>query len=308
MGVGLALSRGHDARRRGPPAEPAAARLQARHLRRRARDRGGLDRDHGQGGSARLEGRGGAAAGADRRRDRQRDLEGARRAGAADADDARARLGRGAGGDGRDGSFTSAADDRRGARGDRPRARVPSPAAPISWSARARARRRCPTRIVAIDRIEALGAISTTTAAALVLGTLVTHEAIVADATVREHGSPRSPTRRAIVGSARDARAGHDRRQRDERLAGDGHRRPVALPRRHRDPALGGGRADARARRAVDRPGHDVRDAERAARRRRRPGAGRRHRLGVRAPRVPPPDGDRGGRRDRGRHARRRRA
>ena len=43
MGVGLALSRGHDARRRGPPAEPAPARLQARDVLRRARDRGRLD-------------------------------------------------------------------------------------------------------------------------------------------------------------------------------------------------------------------------------------------------------------------------
>ena len=45
-------------------------------------------------GPARLQGRRRAAAGADGRRDRERDLQGARRAGARAADDARARVGR----------------------------------------------------------------------------------------------------------------------------------------------------------------------------------------------------------------------
>ena len=66
------------------------------------------------------------------------------------------------------------------------------------------------------------------------------------------HGARRRLGDRRV---ARHPRAGHDRRQRDERLAGDGHRRPAPVLRRDRDPALGGGRADRGARRAVDRSG-----------------------------------------------------
>ncbi len=77
MGVGPRALRGHDARRAGPAAEPAPARLQAAHVLRRARDRGGVGRVR-LGRAARDEGRRRAAAGADRRRDRERDLEGDR--------------------------------------------------------------------------------------------------------------------------------------------------------------------------------------------------------------------------------------
>ena len=98
---------------------------------------------------------------------------------------------------------------------------------------------------------------------ALRLGTLVTHGDIVANA-----DDPRPVHRaRRRVGDrrlARDARAGHDRRQRDERLAGDGHRRPAAVLRRDGDAAVGLGGADRRARRAVDRPGQDRRPTPRS--------------------------------------------
>ena len=87
-----------------------------------------------------------------------------------------------------------------------------------------------PESIVAIDRLDGLRAVRDD-GDALVLGTLVTHEMLVADPIVRErlHGARRRVRDRRL---ARDSRPGHDRRQRDERLAGDGHGRALAVLRR----------------------------------------------------------------------------
>ena len=105
----------------------------------------------------------------------------------------------------------------------------------------------------------------------------------------------------------RDPRARHDRRQRDERLAGDGHRRAAAVLRRV-GRACGRRPGSGRCRSTSSGPDRErprpirtellVRD--------RRSGAGPGDRLRVRPPRVPPPDGDRGRRRDRRRAPRRR--
>ena len=235
----------------GPPAEPAPARLQAGDLLRRARDRGA------SGSSTTRSGRAAPRASASRRRCRPPARSRTRsprcsarrcaqlpmtpeRVWAANQEERRVTRR----------SPPRPRSTRRSRRS--PRARVPSPAAPTSWSAPARARRRCPTTIVAIDRIEGLARHPTTTDGRLVLGTLVTHEALVADATVRDaaHGDRRRERDRRLP---RHARAGHDRRQRDERLAGDGHRRPAAVPRRDGDAALGDGGADARRSTSLDR-------------------------------------------------------
>ena len=104
---------------------------------------------------------------------------------------------------------------------------------------------------------------------------------------------------------ARDASGRDDRRQPDERLAGDGDRRAAAVLRRavtlrSRDRA----RASSRSTSCSPGPGHDDRGARTSCSRRSRvplPAAG----TGscYVAARVPPPDGDRGRRRD-GRGAR----
>ena len=81
MGIGQALSRGHAARRRRPPAQPAPARLQARDGRRRAADRDRVGADAGrERRSERLEGGRRAAVRADAGGGRQRDREGDREA------------------------------------------------------------------------------------------------------------------------------------------------------------------------------------------------------------------------------------
>ena len=105
---------------------------------------------------------------------------------------------------------------------------------------------------------------------------------------------------------ARHPGARHDRRQRHERLAGDGHGRAAAVLRRD-GRILSRRRQSARAVSMAELwtgPGTTAADAERAARsarrsRRRRPTTG----LRVRPPRVPTPDGDRGRRGDRCRDA-----
>ena len=118
------------------------------------------------------------------------------------------------------------------------------------------------------------------------------------------HGARRRVGDRRL---ARHARAGHDRRQRDERLAGDGHRRPAALLRRHgRRSRPSSGARERRARRALHGAGPDVGRAGRAAGRDRRlPAPAGGSGLALRPARVPPADGDRRRRRGRGRHARR---
>ena len=112
------------------------------------------------------------------------------------------------------------------------------------------------------------------------------------------HGARRRVRDRRLP---RDPRPRHDRRQRDERLARDG--RPAArccASARRRRSARRRGDALGPARRAVDRTGHDRRRAptscsSRSSCPRPPPGTG----SCLRPARVPPPDGDRGRRRDR---------
>ena len=105
----------------------------------------------------------------------------------------------------------------------------------------------------------------------------------------------------AIVGS-HATRARDDRRQCDERVAGDGDRRPAAVLRRDGHASLPGGRA---VRSRIDEllagPGATTAAARRAAGGHRGPSAGSRHGQLLRPAGVPPPDGDRRGRRHRGR-------
>ena len=90
-----------------------------------------------------------------------------------------------------------------------------------------------PDAIVAIDRIDGLRAIEVSDGG-LRLGTLVTHGDLVANEDIRTplHGDRRRLRDRGLP---RHARAGHDRRQRDERLARDGHRGAAAVLRRDGD-------------------------------------------------------------------------
>ena len=161
-------------------------------------------------------------------------------------------------------SFTSCADDRRGAGGDGRRR--------PSGRGRHRSRRRRTAGQGAAARrdswrstgIEGLGGIGVATAGAR----------------ARHAGDARGrswPTRRSASSSpaladasrdrrlARHARPGNDRRQRDERLAGDGHRRPAALLRRVGDASLGDGERPSTLAELWTGPGHDRRDARRAA-------------------------------------------
>ena len=96
-----------------------------------------------------------------------------------------------------------------------------------------------PDAIVAIDRIGGLRAIDASDGG-LRLGTLVTHGDLVANEGVRDpvHGDRRCVRDRGLP---RHARAGHDRRQRDERLAGDGHRGAAAVLRRDGHASVGAG-------------------------------------------------------------------
>ncbi len=119
------------------------------------------------------------------------------------------------------------------------RERGRSPAGPTWWWARAKGKAPLPDAIVAIDRIDGLGAIDE-------------HDARPAPGSVgharRDRGEPRDPRAvhraRRRLGDRRvprDPRAGHDRRQRDERLAGDGHGRAAAVLRRVGRASLGSG-------------------------------------------------------------------
>ncbi len=124
----------------------------------------------------------------------------------------------------------------------------------------------------------------------------------------RERDRPLAVHRaRRRVGDRRlacDPRERHDRRQRDERLARDGHRRTAAVLRGHGDAPIPRGRAYGAARRALDRPRLDGRHSRGAARRDRPARLCHGYRVRVRAPGVPSPDGDRGGRRHRRGHDR----
>ena len=84
-----------------------------------------------------------------------------------------------------------------------------------------------PDAIVAIDRIESLKGIVGVDGG-LRLGALVTHDEIVANEAIHDRFTALADAS-AIVGLPRDARARHDRRKRDERLAGDGHGRTAAV-------------------------------------------------------------------------------
>ena len=124
-----------------------------------------------------------------------------------------------------------------------------------------------PDEIVAIDRIESLEARFDDG-----LGWELWH----ARGYLREHCDPSGSPRSRRLGDrrlTRDPRARHDRRQRHERLAGDGHGRAAALLRRVGGAAIRERGAGRSARRAVDRTGHDRRGSGRAARSDRRPGA-----------------------------------
>jgi hypothetical protein len=253
-GCGPRAVGGHDARRPRPSAEPAPPRLQARHLLRHSPDRRRVDRVR-LGRAARLQGSRRATAGADRRRDRQRDREGDRFPRRGASDDPGARMAR----DPREGrmspSFTSAStlDDALAA--------VASGARPVAGGTdlvvgARQGKAPLPEDIVAIDRVDGLRALEVSDAG-LRLGTLVTHGDIVANADIRTRFTSLADAS-AIVGSHATRAQGTIGRQRDERVAGDGHRRPAPVLRRDGDPPLGGGGADDRARRPVDRTGQDV--------------------------------------------------
>ena len=142
---------------------------------------------------------------------------------------------------------------------------------------------------------------STTRTASLRLGALATHAELAAHPAVRERFTALADASRDRR-LARDARPGHDRRQPDERLAGDGDRRPAALLRRARStlrsaPASAHGR---RSRSSSPAPGRRPARAGRAARSRSTCPRPRRARAALRPARVPAADGDRGRRRDRG--------
>ena len=141
----------------------------------------------------------------DRRRGRERDRRGDRRARPRAADDPGARLGRRvATGAVVSHTFGRARDGRRGARAARRDAgrAARSRAAPTSSSAPARARRRCPTSLVAIDRIGELDGIATSTDGGLRIGALTTH----AGARVRDARSPGLAGAGRRVGDGRLAR------------------------------------------------------------------------------------------------------
>ena len=118
------------------------------------------------------------------------------------------------------------------------RARGPLRAARISSSARARGRRRCPTRSsrstgsTSSAAIEERGRRASARRAGRRTSELVAHPV------VRERftGARRRVGDRRL---ARDARAGDDRRQPDERVTRDGDRWAAHVPRRERDAAVG---------------------------------------------------------------------
>ena len=105
----------------------------------------------------------------------------------------------------------------------------------------------------------------------------------------------------------RDTRPGHDRRQPDERLAGDGDRRAALCFDATATLQSGPGRAQVAVADLFDRPrpDHRARPDELLVAVE-LPAPARRHRQRLRPARVPPADGDRRRRRDRRRHPRRR--
>ena len=297
-GGGAALSRGHPVRRRGPAAQSGIARLQAGDVRRRARDRGGLDPDPTRRRSARFQGSGRAPPGADRRRGGERDRRADRLPVAAAADDPRAGLGgprAGLGGGEHDavahlGGHARRRDRRAGGgraarrRRHRPGGWHPAPQGPVAR----RSRRHRPHRGAA-RRSKVRGEVFASARSSR------TRRCRERRSSARVHGARRRVRDRRL---ARDPRERHDRRQRDERLARDGHRRAAPVLRAPRRAPIRDGRAHgrrstscgpARARRrdggellvAIGLPAH--------------PG----DRVRVRAAGVPSPDGDRGRRRHR---------
>src|SRR5204863_6138406 len=128
--------------------------------------------------AARLEGRRGAAAGPDRWRDRERDLEGGRPAGPYAPDDARARVGGGAWVRSMTRSFTSATTLGDALSAMASGARPVAGGTDLVVGAR-QGKAPLPQAIVAIDRINGLRALEVSDAG-LRLGTLVTHRDIVA--------------------------------------------------------------------------------------------------------------------------------
>ena len=177
-------------------------------------------------------------------------------------------------------------------------ARARWPAAPIWWSAPARARRRCPTRsspstgsTAARDRrVRRRPAPGRAGHATSELGRRPGRARAL-------HG--RSPTPRRSSARHATRHVGTIGGNVDERVAGDGDGRAADLPRRGGRAALAVGRAAGQRRGAVHRPRQDQRPARRAADRDRPAGDRRRHRRCYVRLEYRRADGDRDRRRDR---------
>ena len=163
-------------------------------------------------------------------RDRERDLEGDRPARPRPPDDARAGVG-GSAGDLRHDPLVHLSRP-RSTRRCRPWqvAPVPSRAGPTWSSGPGRGRRRSPRRSSRSTGSMGCGAIEASgrRSAARHARDARRHRGERGDPLAIHGARGRLGDRRL----ARHPRAGHDRRQRDERLAGDGHRRPAAVLRR----------------------------------------------------------------------------
>ena len=238
MGIGQALTEGDAARRDGQAAQPAPARLQAPDRGGRCLDRHRLGRDaRARRRPERLEGDRRAALRADAGRDRECDRAGDGNTRPPAADDRRSASGR------------RCNDARRSSSRRRSRRRCASlPSAPgrcrrhrprrprtAGQDAAARAARRDPpTRRASRSCARPTGrcgwARSRRTPRSLRTRSFAQRLTALADAA-------------AIVGSHATRAHGHARRQPDERLAGDGDRRPAPLLRRLSRPALGVGSA-----------------------------------------------------------------
>ena len=199
MGVGLALSEGTVFDDDGRQRNPHLLDYKLVTCSDAPGDRGRLGADpDGERGPARLQGRRRAPAGPDRRRDRERDRQGARAARPAAPDDARAGLGRVRRGRVVTRTFTTAAtvEDALEALGSG--ARPIAGGTDLVVGAR-QGKAPLPEAIVAIDRIATLEGIVEGDDG-LRLGALVTHEEIVANDVIRERFTALADAS-AIVGS-----------------------------------------------------------------------------------------------------------
>ncbi len=193
--------RGHEVRRRGPPAQRGPARVQAPDDARRPADQRALGADQRpRRRAARLQGRRRGAQRGDRGRDRQRPRQADRRAAAPDADDARARVGAHAGGGVV--SYTAAQTL------DEALAAMAAGARPVAGGsdlvvAARQGKSPLPESLVAIHGVGELGSISVE-GGSLVMGALVSHAEIEVNSDVPQAGRG-SPT--AARSSARPRRA-----------------------------------------------------------------------------------------------------